>query len=258
MNTDELRDALQDQERFAPEERAVLNELATLTRPRRHLPGWTTGLLAAGTVVAIAAGVTTLASPTTPTPAATTTATATASTPSTSTVAPTPVTSTQQVSTPVDQLQASREAQARQQAEQAASSAEAAATTAVDAAETAYSECNATIKSHPIASGGAIDPVTIRAVASGCAKAWGPIGAYTVEWVQTTLGKLQTLSTGHVSHAATPLVAIQVHAVFTKGGQSAPAETMLIRLFFNGTPSSVEVPINPVNLAALGVVHQLG
>jgi len=105
---------------------------------------------------------------------------------------------------------------------------------------------------------GAVDAATIRAVVSGCANAWGPEGGYTVEWVQTTLGKLQTLSTGHVSHAATPLVAIQIHAVFTKGGQAGPAETMLIRLFFGGTPSGVEVPVNPVNLAALGVVHRLG
>lgn len=104
-------------------------------------------------------------------------------------------------------------------------------------------ECNATIKSRRITSSGAVNAATIRAVVSGCAKAWGPKGGYTVEWVQTTLGKLQTLSTGHLSRAATPLVAIQIHGVFTKGSQAGPAETMLIRLFFGGTPSGVEVPV---------------
>lgn len=254
MNADELRDALLDQERFAPAERAVLDELSTLTRPRRHLPGWATGLLAAAAVVGIVAGVTTLASPTTPTPATTTTAT----TPSTSTAAPITSKFPQQAPTSVDQLQSSREAQAQLEAEQAGSSAEAAAQAAADAGAKSAAECNATIKSRRIPAIGAVDAATIRAVVSGCANAWGPEGGYTVEWVQTTLGKLQTLSTGHVSHAATPLVAIQVHAVFTKGGQAGPAETMLIRLFFGGTPSGVEVPVNPVNLAALGVVHRLG
>lgn len=257
MNTDELRDALLGQERFAPDERAVLDELSTLTRPlpRRHLPGWATGLLAAAAVVGIVAGVTTLASPTTPTPATTNT---TATTPSTSTAALTKSRFPQQVPTSVDQLQSSREAQAQSEAEQVASSAEAAAKAAADAAAKSAAECNATIKSRRITSIGAVDAATIRAVVSGCANAWGPEGGYTVEWVQTTLGKLQTLSTGHVSHAATPLVAIQIHAVFTKGGQAGPGETMLIRLFSGGTQSGVEVPVNPVNLAALGVVHRLG
>lgn len=258
MNTEELRDALLNQERFAPEARGVLDDLATLTRPRRHLPGWATGLLAAAAVVGIVAGVTTLAGPTTPTPARTTTAVAATVAPSTSAAGPTPAISTPAAPTSVDQVQASREVQAQRQADQAASSAETAAKIAADAGAAAGAECDAAIRSHPATSVGAIDPATIRAVASGCANAWGPVGEYTVEWVQTTLGRLQTLLTGHVSHAATPLVAIQVHAVFTKGGQSGPAETMLIRLFVDGTPSGAEVPVKTMNLAMLGAVHRLG
>jgi hypothetical protein len=260
MNTDELRTALADQERFAPHGQAVVDDLTALLRLRRRRPHWGSGLLAAAAVVGIVAATTTLLHPAAPAPDRSTTAsTSTADATATSTPPPTAVASTPHplptpTSPSTDSSQAALQAQAQRQAEQAASSAEAAANTSAAAGATAAAQCNDAARSHPIDTKTTITSTTIRPVVDGCEKAWGAAAGYTVEWVQTTVGKLHTLSTGELSRDPQPVVAIQIHAVFTKGGQSGPAETMLIHLR-NGSPPGVDVPTNPLNLAVLGDVH---
>lgn len=259
MNTDELRAALAEQERFAPQGQAVVDDLAALLRPQKRRPHWRSGLLAAAAVAGIVAATTMLLHPTPPGPDATTTSTTTAAATAAATPPPTAAASTSPaLTTPpsqsVDSSQAALEAQAQRQAEQAASSAEAAASSAAAAGTAAEAQCNAAAHRHPVDPTMAITSATIRPVVDGCAKAWGATAGYTVEWVQTTVGKLHTLSTGEASRDPQPVVAIQIHAVFIKGGQSAPAETMLIHLR-DGAPPGVDVPTNPLNLTVLGDVH---
>ncbi len=60
-NTEDLRDALREQERYAPAETNILNDLNSRRGQRRRNPRWSLGLLAAAAVAAISVGVTALA-----------------------------------------------------------------------------------------------------------------------------------------------------------------------------------------------------
>lgn len=65
----DLRDALRDQERYAPKETEILEDLHRQRRQSRRLPRWSAGLLAAAAVCAIVMGVSALAGPHTAAPA---------------------------------------------------------------------------------------------------------------------------------------------------------------------------------------------
>ncbi len=69
MNIDDLQKALGDQEQFAPDERAVLEDLAASTRPRPRRTGWVIGLVAAASVVAVIGVAAVLTRPSQPAPA---------------------------------------------------------------------------------------------------------------------------------------------------------------------------------------------
>lgn len=253
MNTDALRAALLEQEKFAPTEHAVLTDLTARTPPNRRAQNWATGLLTAAAVVGIAITVTTLATPPATTPARTTTTST--HTPS-STTAPSPSEMRNQPpQQSVNPSDASRQAEVERQVQQAAASAETDASSAQAAASAAAATCQAAAASHALAAS-AINASTVDTVTRACAQAYGARAGYTAEWVQTTLGKLQILTTGHPSTAAIPIVVIQVHALF---GTSQRTETMLIRLFPGSTQTpGVDIPANPVNLAALTTtVHRL-
>ncbi|MET3806343.1 hypothetical protein ABIB25_003353 [Nakamurella sp. UYEF19] len=253
MDTQDLREVLGEQERFAPEQQGVLRELARLRRSDgggrlRH--AWLAGMLAAAAVVAIIVGLTGLASrpdslPGGPTPAAT-------STPSTFTSRQT-VTTASTAELPVQ----SRERQLSEQAARdAAVSADQAAQAAANGARAAMTTCSRAA-SVSVLTGGEADDRKVTAAANACARAFGARPGYRVEWVESTLGSVQTLVTGHREGGDRAVVAVQVDGTFARAGQSAEHETMLLLVFLDGgSPTGVDAPTNPIELSTLGVVHR--
>jgi len=256
MNTThDLRDALRDQERHAPAEADVLTELNCRRRPHR-ISRWGVGLLAAAAVAMIVIGVSALARPHTTIPATPGTLTAPATTSSPTTA----MTSTQEsIDLQNAQEQRTRNLQSLQlQAQQAARSAENAAGTARAEGAAAARTCTQATSSTNLTVKGRLDATRIASTIASCARAYGARAGYTAQWVQTTVGALSTLTTGHPQRDTTMIVAVQINGTFTAGGQAGQTETMSLVLSPDGTlPPGTMTNGNAVDLAVLGTVHRI-
>ncbi len=258
MNTiHDLRDTLDDQEKFAPPEIDVLADLNRLRGPGRRAPRWSAGLLAAAAVTAIVIGFNALtdwhtASPATPGSVAPPAARTTAAPAISSLASGLHTTDPRQVG----QQQASEQRFAEQQAERAAQSADEAARAADEQVASAAETCTQATSSTTVTSNGEPDAPHIAAITALCARAYGARPGYTAQWVQTTVGALSRVATGEKQHAKTPIIVVQIHATFTGGGQNGETETMVLVLSLDGSlPPGTLTTGDALDLATLGTVH---
>ena len=252
MNTTHnLRDALEDQERYAPDEAGILAELDHRRRSRRT-PVWSAGLLTAAAVAAIVIGVSAVAGPQAVTPVTP----AVSIVPATSLATQTrPTSDLQKVQ---DQQQSRAQLAAEAQAKQAAQSVEDAANHARLQVLAAAKACSRETSSTALMVDGHLDATRIAAVTRTCATAYGARDGYIAQWVQTTVGALSTLTTGQFQRDTTPIVAVQIQGAFAAGGQSGETETMILMLSPDGAlPQGTLTNSTTVNLATLGPVHRI-
>jgi hypothetical protein len=260
---DDLREALVDQERHAPDDQAVLAELLSGKRERAGLgsrPAWIVGGAVAAAVAAIVVTVNMLPNPHAAPPRATVAgapSSAMATATDAATVTTTHVSPPSSIVRPPSRTTGlSTQRQNASAPQRATSSAQAtAATTTVRQGTSPWDKCfQATVLSQPATT--PIDASVITKAVTLCAEDQGLEPGYTVQWVQTTAGALSEMIYGDPQGGAQPIIAVKVVGVFMSGGQTGRTDTMMLVLSQGTDHTPLKLyPGDSIDLTGLGIVH---
>lgn len=252
ITTDELRHALDDQERYAPDPEPLRRMLHTadrqiVSRRRFRNPLLLAAAVAAVTIsTAIVVGHSQTGAPAAPRPAV---------------VGPATTASIVRSAEPPDPATSSTDAAARQ-AESADRQAESVATHAPadlkERADRMTAALTACVRAGEPLRSTAPGPTAIRRLAATCAADFGGTRLRPVEWVATDSRSLDT-ALGYRDPAtvkANPVIVIQFDGRFTVTGGNEQSTALLMLDPTGARPLSVDLPVNRINLAALGDVQR--